>query len=67
MANTVKKKRKRKGSTRKGKITISQKIELVQKNDKIRTEQPDTLRKMKAQMPRTVAPVFRVKLKKKKQ
>lgn len=67
MANTVKKKRKRKGSTRKGKITISQKVELVQKNDKIRTSQPDTLRKIQGRPPASIAPVFRVKLKKKKQ
>ena len=61
-------KRKRKSTPkRKGKITISQKVELVQKNDKIRTSQPDTLRKVQGRPPATVAPVFRVKLKKKKQ
>lgn len=67
MANTVKKKRKRKGSTRKGKITISQKAQIIQKNDKIKVQQPDTLRKVKVRPPASVAPVFRVKLKKKKQ
>ena len=62
MAN--KKGKKRKGS-RRGKITITQKAQIIQKNDKIKVQQPDTLRKMNAQMPRTVAPVFRVKIRKK--
>lgn len=63
MAN---KKRKRKGGVRRGKITIKEKAQIIQKNDKIKVQQPDTLRTMKAQMPRTVAPVFKVKIRKKR-
>lgn len=63
MAN--KKGKKRKGGSKRAKITIKEKAQIIQKNDKIKVQQPDTLRKMKAQMPRTVAPVFKVKIRKK--
>lgn len=62
MAN--KKGKKRKGS-RRGKITITQKAQIIQKNDKIKVQQPDTLRKAKVRPPASVAPVFRVKIRKK--
>lgn len=63
MAN--KKGKKRKGSSKRAKITIKEKAQIIQKNDKIKVQQPNTLRTMKAQMPRTVAPVFKVKIIKK--
>lgn len=63
MAN--KKGKKRNGGSKRAKITIKEKAQIIQKNDKIKVQQPDTLRTMKAQMPRTVAPVFRVKIRKK--
>ena len=59
------KQKKRKSRSRKGKIVLKQKVELVQKNDNVRVQQPDTLRKMNAQMPRTAGAVFKVKIKKK--
>lgn len=62
MAN--KKGKKRKGS-RRGKITITQKAQIIQKNDKIKVQQPDTLKKAKVRPPASVAPVFRVKIRKK--
>lgn len=63
---TPKKKKKRKGSTRKGKITISQKAQIIQKNDKIKVQQPDTLRKAptKTTLP-TNGITFKVKVRKK--
>lgn len=64
MAN--KKGKKRKGGSKRVKITIKEKAQIIQKNDKIKVQQPDTLRTMKAQMPRTVAPVFKVKIRKKR-
>lgn len=64
MAN--KKGKKRKGGSKRAKITIKEKAQIIQKNDKIKVQQPDTLRTMKAQMPRTVAPVFKVKIRKKR-
>lgn len=64
MAN--KKGKKRKGGSNRAKITIKEKAQIIQKNDKIKVQQPDTLRTMKAQMPRTVAPVFKVKIRKKR-
>lgn len=63
MAN--KKGKKRKGGSKRAKITIKEKAQIIQKNDKIKVQQPDALRTMKAQMPRTVAPVFKVKIRKK--
>ena len=46
---------------RKVKIKVSQKARVRKKS-----EQPkDTLKKMDAQMPRTVAPVFKIKVRKK--
>ena len=64
MAN--KKGNKRKGGSKRAKITIKEKAQIIQKNDKIKVQQPNTLRTMKAQMPRTVAPVFKVKIRKKR-
>jgi hypothetical protein len=63
MANKPKKRRR--SSAKKGKIVLKQKVEIVQKKDNVRTQQPDTLRRMNAQMPRTSGAVFKVKLKKK--
>lgn len=62
---TNKKEKKRKGGSKRAKITIKEKAQIIQKNDKIKVQQPNTLRTMKAQMPRTVAPVFKVKIRKK--
>lgn len=52
---------------RKGKIKISSSARLVQKNDATKVARLDTTNhpRMQAQMPRTVAPVFKVKLRKK--
>lgn len=63
MAN--KKGKKRKGS-RRGKITITQKAQIIQKNDKIKVQQPDTLRKAptKTTLP-TNGITFKVKVRKK--
>jgi len=62
MTNTKPKKTKK----RKGKIRIKQKAAIVRKDsvqrDSVRN---DTLPRMKAQMPRSAAPVFKVKIKRK--
>lgn len=52
---------------RKAKIKFRQSAKIVQKNDATRVARPDTIgmRRMQAQAPRSVAPVFRVKLRKK--
>lgn len=63
MAN--KKAKKRKGGSKRAKITIKEKAQIIQKNDKIKVQQPDTLRKAKVRPPASVAPVFRVKIRKK--
>ena len=51
----------------KRKVRVKQKVELVHKNDKTRVHRNsgDTIPRMEAQMPRTVAPVFKVKLRRK--
>lgn len=53
---------------RRGKIRITKSARLVHKNDATRVEKDDTvgMKRMPAQMPRTVAPVFKVKVRKKK-
>ena len=58
---------KRKTGKRKGKIKLTQRARIVEKNDATRVARQDTISypRMQAQMPRTVAPVFRVKIKKK--
>lgn len=45
----------------KGKVRISQRTRLRKRSE----QSADTIKKMDAQMPRTVAPVFKVKIKKK--
>lgn len=60
MANKPKKTKKRKG-----KIKFKQSARIVEKNDATRVARRDTIPRMRAQMPRTVAPVFKVKLRKK--
>ena len=39
--------KKRKGGSKRAKITINEKAQIIQKNDKIKVQQPDTLRTMK--------------------
>lgn len=58
---------KKRAKRRVGKIKFSQRARLVEKNDKTRVAKPDTTNypRMRAQMPRTVAPVFKVKIRKK--
>ena len=53
------------GKKRKGKITFKQTSRIVEKNDATMVARSDTIPRMMAQMPRTVAPVFKVKLRKK--
>lgn len=50
---------------RKRKIKFKQSARIVEKNDATRVARQDTFPRMQAQMPRTVAPVFKVKLRKK--
>lgn len=57
--------KRNKGKKRKGKIKFKQTARLVEKNDATRVARSDTIQRMRAQMPRTVAPVFKVKLRKK--
>ena len=57
--------KRNKGKKRKGKIKFKQTARLVEKNDATRVARSDTIPRMRAQMPRTVAPVFKVKLRKK--
>lgn len=58
----AKKKRLKK---RKVNIVLTQKAAIVQKNDNIKVAQPDTIKRMRAQMPRDVGVNFRIKIKKK--
>ena len=60
--------KKKRLAKRKGKIRISTSAQLIHKNDKTRVARRNTLDsipRMPAQMPRTVAPVFKVKIRKK--
>lgn len=59
---SAKKKRLKK---RKVNIVLTQKAVIVQKNDSIKAVQPDTIKRMRAQMPRDVGVNFRIKIKKK--
>jgi hypothetical protein len=63
MAKQRKKRRKR--LSNKGKITLQQRMRIVEKNDATRVQKQKVIPRMKAQMPRTVAPVFKVKIRKK--
>lgn len=58
---------KRRGKKRGGKIVISQSAKLIHKNDATRVDRTnvDTIPTMHAQVPRTAAPVFKVKIRKK--
>lgn len=57
--------KRNKGKKRKGKVKLTQRARIVEKNDATRVARSDTIPRMRAQMPRTVAPVFKVKLRKK--
>ena len=57
--------KRNKGKKRNGKIKFKQTARLVEKNDATMVARSDTIPRMRAQMPRTVAPVFKVKLRKK--
>lgn len=61
----AKQRKKRRSASKKGKIVLKQKVEIVQKKDNLRTQQPDTLRKISGRPPADVAPTFRVKIRKK--
>lgn len=52
---------------RRGKIKIRKSARLVHKNDATRVDREDTvgMKRMPAQNPRTIAPVFKVKVRKK--
>lgn len=56
---------KRKTGKRKGKIKLTQRARIIEKNDATRVARQDTFPRMAAQMPRTTAPVFKVKIRKK--
>lgn len=56
---------KRKTGKRKGKIKLTQRARIIEKNDATRVARHDTFPRMQAQMPRTTAPVFKVKIRKK--
>ena len=49
------------------KLKLRQSVKLVHKNDATRVEKADTvgMKRMQAQMPRTVAPVLKVRIRKK--
>ena len=57
--------KRKKGKKRKGKVKLTQRARIVEKNDATMVARSDTIPRMRAQMPRTVAPVFKVKLRKK--
>ena len=57
--------KRNKGKKRKGKVKLTQRASIVEKNDATMVARSDTIPRMRAQMPRTVAPVFKVKLRKK--
>ena len=57
--------KRNKGKKRKGKVKLTQRARIVEKNDATMVARSDTIPRMRAQMPRTVAPVFKVKLRKK--
>ena len=57
--------KRKKGKKRKGKVKLTQRARIVEKNDATMVARSDTIQRMRAQMPRTVAPVFKVKLRKK--
>lgn len=52
---------------KKARIRIRQSAKLVNKNDKTRVHKPDTTRypRMAAQMPRSLAPTFKIKIRRK--
>lgn len=50
---------------RKAKVKIKQSFHLAERNDATRVEKSDVFPRMRAQRPRTVAPVLKVKIKKK--
>lgn len=57
----------RKRNKRKGKIKIRKSVRLVHKNDATRVDKSniDSLPTLPTQMPRTAAPVFKVKIRRK--
>ena len=58
--------KRRRHQKRKFRIRFKQRARIIEKNDATRVaHRVDTIPKMNAQMPRTVAPVFRIKIKKK--
>lgn len=52
---------------KRARIRLSQSAKLVNKNDKTRVQKPDTTRypRMNAQMPRSLAPTFKIKIRRK--
>lgn len=57
--------RKRKAGKRKGKIKLTQRARLIEKNDATRVARYDTIPSMPAQMPRSAGAVFKVKIRRK--
>ena len=58
---------KKKKGKRKGKIKFSSSARLVNKNDATRVSKPDTTKypRMATQMPRSLAPTFKIKVRRK--
>ena len=59
--------KRNKGKKRKGKIKISQRARLIEKNDATRVAKTDTTSypRMRAQVPRSNGAVFKIKVKRK--
>ena len=57
---------KRKTGKRKGKIKLTQRARIIEKNDATRVARRDTFPTIQGRPPASVAPVFKVKIKKKK-
>ena len=67
MAKVIRPKPRKARKRVKGKVKLTQRARIVEKNNATRVEKPDTANypRMQAQMPRTVGTVFKVKIRKK--
>lgn len=60
--------KRNKGKKRKGKVKLTQRARIVEKNEATRVERTDTTsyRKVKVRPPADVAPTFKIKIRKKR-
>ena len=60
--------KRKKGKKRKGKVKLTQRARIVEKNEATRVERTDTTsyRKVKVRPPADVAPTFKIKIRKKR-